>query len=506
MTFKSDDQTPESFKVRWELVPYTRGKGLDLSLGAYRPFKHFIGPEMIGEVTKLSVFASGSLDFVYSSHTLDCIDNTKETLKEWWRVVKTGGYLVLYLPHKNFSPLVRSKEAKQQHAKDFLPEDIIKTMESVGTWDLVRNEERSSENEHSFFQVYKKQGKFAQSYKITHEKTCAVIRYGGFGDMIQAASVLAALKKQGWYNVLYCSERGVDTLKHDPNIDEFVVQDTDQVPNNELDKFWEHVKNKHDKFVNLSESVEGSLLAIPGRTAHAWGKEARHAYMNHNYLEMSHQIAGVPFEPGGVFHSTQFEKEWAKKEKKGLGTVVVWSLAGSSVHKTWPYLDNVLACIMLETDWHVFLVGDHLCKLLEIGWEKEKRVHRKSGEWTIRQTLSFLEVCDLVVGSETGVLNAAGMLEVQKIVCLSHSTDENLTKHWKNTTALVPDNTPCYPCHMMHYNFDHCSRDFDKDCEACKTKSCSVHTGVAKCQANISADQMWSAIVETMEGRQRAMA
>src|SRR5258708_6197676 len=159
---------------------------------------------MIGEVTRLPVFSSGSLDFVYSSHTLDCIEHTKDVLKEWWRVIRTGGHLVLYLPHKSFSPNVRTKEAKQQHAIDFLPDDIIKIMESVGTWDLVRNEERSEGNEHSFFQVYKKQGKYAQSYKVKHEKTCAVIRYGGFAGMIKANPVLPALKKQGCTKVRYC--------------------------------------------------------------------------------------------------------------------------------------------------------------------------------------------------------------------------------------------------------------------------------------------------------------
>ena len=51
-------------------------------------------------------------------------------------------------------------------------------------------------------------------------------------------------------------------------------------------------------------------------------------------------------------------------------------------------------------------------KLLEVGWEQEKRVVTKSGKWSVRDTLAFLDVCDVVVGPETGVLNAAIYIEV----------------------------------------------------------------------------------------------
>ena len=84
----------------------------------------------------------------------------------------------------------------------------------------------------------------------------------------------------------------------------------------------------------------------------------------------------------------------------------------------------------------IITVGDHLCQLLEVGWENEKRVVTKSGKWSVRETLAFLDVCDLVIGPETGVLNAASTLECHKTVLLSHSSHENLSKHWKNTPAL----------------------------------------------------------------------
>jgi hypothetical protein len=79
------------------------------------------------------------------------------------------------------------------------------------------------------------------------------------------------------------------------------------------------------------------------------------------------------------------------------------------VHKTWPYLDKIVAMILTNTTGCVVLVGDESCQLLEQNWEAESRVVRRSGVWSIRQTLAFIDQADLLVGPETGVMNAAGL-------------------------------------------------------------------------------------------------
>ncbi len=45
-------------------------------------------------------FADGTFDFILSEHTLEHIGNVLRTLKEWIRVLKPGGHLILFLPHK----------------------------------------------------------------------------------------------------------------------------------------------------------------------------------------------------------------------------------------------------------------------------------------------------------------------------------------------------------------------------------------------------------------------
>ena len=512
MTWRAEDpQGNEAEKIRWDIVPYTNGRGLDLGCGLFKAFPHFIGVDnghhwgtngadvVVETCERLDMFASGSMDFVFSSHLLEHIDDTTSALTEWWRVVNDGGYLMLYLPHRDHYPNIGKPGANPDHRHDFMPSDIIDIMRGIGAWDLIENEDRSEGREYSFFQCYRKGGD-GQRYSCNAprpKKTAAVVRYGAFGDALQTASVLAGLKRQGYHVTVYTTNIGHEILKTDPHADAFIVQGKDQIPNPLLGEFWAHAAKKYDKFVNLSESVEATLLAMPGRMFHSWPDSMRRKYLDKNYLEFMHDIAEIPYLPAlhdQKFYPTEDEIEWSAAEKRSIGgRVILWALAGSAVHKTWPHLDAIIARLMLhDNDTRVVLVGDHLCQLLESGWENEPRVIRRSGIWSIRQSLAFSLQSDMVIGPETGVLNAVAFEDMTKIVTLSHSSRNNLTRDWINCQSLTPKNTPCYPCHRMHYSFEFCARD-----EA---------TGVALCQSDIGPDQMWSAIMEADRAQLKAVA
>jgi len=45
-------------------------------------------------------FGDSTQDAVYSSHVLEHIDNRIETLREWMRVIKIGGHLIIAVPHQ----------------------------------------------------------------------------------------------------------------------------------------------------------------------------------------------------------------------------------------------------------------------------------------------------------------------------------------------------------------------------------------------------------------------
>lgn len=445
--------------------------GFEVGSGPKKTFPHFIGvdhlpntrlygsavqPDMVVKtVTRLDGVASKSWDFVFSPKHPN--DTEEVDLAEWWRVLKIGGHLCIY-------------SAKSVEA----------AMKPQAGWEMMEDEAVDG----GHFQVYRKTASQKCKPKPKRpEKTCAVVRLGAFGDLVQASSIFPGLKAEGWHITLYTAPRGYDVVKHDPNVDAFVLQDPDQVPIHELGSFWNWLKKRHDRFINLSETVEGNLLVTPDRSMHAWPHALRHALLDVNYLEVVHGVAGVPFPPKQRFYATAEEKAWAQLERSKMGgsKVVLWTLSGSSVHKTWPHLDQIIGRIMMASpDARVVLAGDESCKLLEQGWEAESRVLKRSGVWSIRQTLAFIDQADLLVGPETGVMNAAGLHPVPKIVTLSHSSVENLTKHWVNCESLTPKNTPCYPCHQLHYGREFCPED--------------PESGTAKCQADISADQMWQAM------------
>ena len=151
-------------------------------------------------------------------------------------------------------------------------------------------------------------------------------------------------------------------------------------------------------------------------------------------------------------------------------------------------MHNAMARILTETHFHIVTVGNEVSVLLEQGWENEPRITRTAGKWSIRETLAFLPYCDFVIGPETGVLNAAGMMNIPTIVFLSHSSENNFSKYCKNTYSLAPDpaDCPCYPCHKMIYGWESCVRD---------------DTG-ALCQTQISLDTFWETFLRALENQE----
>lgn len=59
------------------------------------------GKQFIAEATALTPIPSESYDFVLSSHAIEHTANPLAALREWFRVLRPGGVLVLIVPHKD---------------------------------------------------------------------------------------------------------------------------------------------------------------------------------------------------------------------------------------------------------------------------------------------------------------------------------------------------------------------------------------------------------------------
>ena len=84
--------------------------------GIDRPHVH-----LVQSITDLSRFKSGSVAFIYSSHTLEHFarGETTQILREWRRTLKTGGRLCLSVP--DFARIVEMYRAAGDDADFILP-------------------------------------------------------------------------------------------------------------------------------------------------------------------------------------------------------------------------------------------------------------------------------------------------------------------------------------------------------------------------------------------------
>lgn len=515
----------ESAKIASIAVPYLQGVGLDIGAGMSPVWPsaiaidngHHFGERSAGirgDGADLAMFADESLDYVFSSHTLEHFQRAKvpAILAEWSRVLKVGGHLVLYLPSANLYPRCGEEGANPDHKWDILPRDVedILEQQTIGAeaahgWELLESEERNGTNEYSLFIVARKtiEGWTENVWRRNPGglKRALVIRYGAIGDQIVAASVLPLLRKQNYHVTYNTTPDAQQVVLHDPHVDEWLIQAKDFVPNVQLGPYWASIAERYDRVVNLCESIEGALLQLPGRLQHRYSDEARRRMFGTvNYLERTHDIAGVPHRFGARFYPTPFESRWANAVRGGMsGPVVAWAVAGSSLHKIYPWTDIVTAWLLKNTPVHVVLMGDKdqgaaLSKAISdnLGDVDRGRLHLMAGMWSIRQSMSFVQAADVVVGPETGLLNGVCMEMNAKVVYLSHSSRENLTKHWVNTTVLEPDHerAPCWPCHRLHYDWSHCHLN--------------PTTNAAACASAVAPEHLFEAIVESMRSAGRA--
>ena len=81
---------------------YCQGRGLDIGYGGDPLVPNVRGWDFEhGDAQLLQGLDDASFDFVYSSHLLEHLPDAELSIRNWWRVLKPGGYLLLYLPHRD---------------------------------------------------------------------------------------------------------------------------------------------------------------------------------------------------------------------------------------------------------------------------------------------------------------------------------------------------------------------------------------------------------------------
>jgi SAM-dependent methyltransferase len=88
-------------------------------------------PQVVADVRKLP-FHDESFDFIVASHILEHIDDTISTLREWKRVLKTGGEIGIMVPHGEFVDPVDLGDTSMTHRQLFTEKTLELFLRHVG--------------------------------------------------------------------------------------------------------------------------------------------------------------------------------------------------------------------------------------------------------------------------------------------------------------------------------------------------------------------------------------
>ena len=309
------------------------------------------------------------------------------------------------------------------------------------------------------------QGQTNETTKPKPAKTAGLVRVGAHGDAVWASSPCALLKEQGYHVTAYVATTGGEILRADPNIDRLVILPDGILTDDDLLAFWAHEAAKHTKWVNLIGSVEQRLLFHPSSNEFFLPHKLRHTFANKNYLEMIHDYADLPHDFRQKYYPTAAETAWALKARASMpaGPVVVLNPCGSGPAKTWPHSQDFIQR-MSDAGITCVVLGDIRMPLEEVS----ERTLVIGKDFPVRAALAFCLLADAVVATESLIANAVAMEPMLKVVLMSHSSNENLTKHWINTAAIEPTSVACHPCHRVHgVELTFCSKDRNTGAAAC---------------------------------------
>lgn len=117
---------------------YMQGNGLDIGYRGSIQDAEPVAPNAIGiEMDypgydgRTLPFDDQSQDFVYNSHCLEHIVDYKQPIREWFRVLKVGGYLIITVPHQFLYEKKADKPSRYNggHHRFYTPAKLMKEIE-----------------------------------------------------------------------------------------------------------------------------------------------------------------------------------------------------------------------------------------------------------------------------------------------------------------------------------------------------------------------------------------
>lgn len=154
-----DETMSETAKYRHLVIDYCNGCGADIGCGREKIRPEAIGVDLIPakyriyaseprspvaciEIDGTSLpFVDVSLDYLFSSHLLEDFADWMPLLREWWRVLKRGGHLVVIIPdHEMFRAAVRrGQEDNLNHHHEGRVGELSEHIRRLGPCEIIRD-------------------------------------------------------------------------------------------------------------------------------------------------------------------------------------------------------------------------------------------------------------------------------------------------------------------------------------------------------------------------------
>lgn len=119
---------------------YCKGLGLDVGYGGDLVVQNCQGWDFEhGDSQYLKGVPNLKFDFVYSSHNLEHMIDHAIALTNWWRVLNKGGYLILYIPHRDLYEKKKTLPSRWAPThKHFFLLDRDEKPDTIGIIPLIR--------------------------------------------------------------------------------------------------------------------------------------------------------------------------------------------------------------------------------------------------------------------------------------------------------------------------------------------------------------------------------
>lgn len=134
----------ESKKSGWRYFKYLQGDIIDIGCGNDPVLPGVEQYDIIhgsGDAQFVDSLSDGRYDSVYSSHTLEHVHNPLEALLNWWRILKTGGHLVVMIPEEDlYEQHVWPPIWNDDHKKTFaIHKDKSWSPQHINVLDLIKH-------------------------------------------------------------------------------------------------------------------------------------------------------------------------------------------------------------------------------------------------------------------------------------------------------------------------------------------------------------------------------